>query len=103
MNGLYILLTVIAIGWITSALSLTKYLQYLRGNSKFKMSDLEAALSSCFFASPLALFYFCLSREIRDEDYARNHRFLIISIALTIIQIIIIFLLFYFGVVKISV
>ncbi|MEG0978004.1 MAG: hypothetical protein RSE56_02045 [Bacilli bacterium] len=97
--NLYLFLTLVAIGWVTCVMTLTKYVQILRGESTLKLNDVEVALCSFIFASPLALVWYLFSEEIRLEDMAHHRRFLLITLGLLAVHIVVVFCLFYFNVI----
>lgn len=100
--NLYLFLSLVAIGRITCLVTLVKYLQVLRGESSLKINDIEIAFCSIIFASPLALFWYLASEDIRLEDMSHNRRFLWITLGLLAFHIILTVCLFYFRLIKVE-
>lgn len=79
-----------------------QYIRYLRKERTRKIRDIDCILVSVLFGGPVLLIMELVFPEIRFEDGVHKYRMLISSIVLTLVQIAIIVLLFYFGVIKLD-
>ena len=103
MYGFYVLMTLIVLGWITTYGTGISYLKKLRGEkAESKINDITVITTSILFGSLINLLLYCLFNEIRLEDSTNKHRFLISSIILLCLHVLLIFLLFYFKVIKVD-
>lgn len=97
MGGLEIFFLSFMIGLVTNYILALKYLKKLRGEIESKYTDLTLILTSIIWGTPIILFMYCVFSEFRIEDAANKRRLLISEIIILVIQIIIVFLLAYFG------
>ncbi|MFA5486233.1 MAG: hypothetical protein WC275_04065 [Bacilli bacterium] len=94
--SLFFLLFVI--GFITNYFVNVNYLKKLReGVTNYK--DIEVIFTAIFFGGPVLLL-FLMFEEIRAHDKNNRHLRLISGVIITILQIIGIYLLFHFGLIK---
>ncbi len=98
MFPFYVLVLIVIFGFIVNYLVMVRHVKNLREPDAKRFNKYEIAACGIFFGGPVLLFSY-LFKEIRDEDIFENHYLYLISgIVLTIIQIVAIVLLVYFGV-----
>ncbi len=102
MISIYIFFSAILICLLGTYMIEIKYLRYIRGERKTKVRDIDVILVSILFGAPVVLVMELCFKEIRIEDSVHKYRMLISSIILSIIQIVVIVLLFYFGVIQLA-
>lgn len=100
--SIYTFFSLLVICFLGTYLLSIQYLKYLRKERSRRIRDIDCILTSILFGAPVLLVMELAFYEIRYEDGAHKYRMLISSIILTIIQIIAIVLLFYFGVIKLD-
>lgn len=96
----YILMSIIFIGFLSTYIFGIKYLKALRGESSSNLNDVSILVTSILFGGPVCLFLYAMFSEIRFEDSTKKHRFLIVSIVLTILQVALVVILFCTGVIN---
>jgi len=94
-----ILFLLIVGGFLMSFINCTVYVKALKNQTK--TSDIVSLVIGAIFGGPAMLFFYIYS-EVRDEDFTHHYRFLILSIIYTIVEIIVIILLFSFNLVKLN-
>lgn len=94
-----ILFVLIVGGFLLSFINIITYIKALK--NKQKATDLVILILGILFGGPAMLFSY-LFVEIRDEDMIHKYRYLVLSITYTIIEIILIVLLFYFNLIKLN-
>lgn len=102
MISIYIFFSAILICLLGTYMIEIKYLRYIRGERKTKVRDIDVILVSILFGAPVVLVMELCFKEIRIEDSVHKYRMLISSIILSMIQIVVIVLLFYFGVIQLA-
>lgn len=98
MISFYYLFLFWMLGLISTYFFLIKYVKYLRGESSKRIKDTDIMLMSIFLSGPLIIFMEFFIPEIRKEDMINRYRLLIVAVIVTIIEIVAIILLFYFGI-----
>ena len=99
---IYTFFTLIVICFLGTYLLEIQYIRYLRKERNKKIRDIDVILVSILFGGPVSFVMWCAFDEIRTEDKFNHYRMLISSIVLSIIQIVIVILLFYFGLIKLA-
>lgn len=86
------------LGFLSSYFTNLKYLKKLRnGEENFKR--IQIILTSIIFGGPVLLLFYMFD-DYRLEDKMHKRGFLITGIIMTILQVILIYLLFHFQVIK---
>lgn len=70
-------------------------------NGDNKATDLLSLILGILFGGPAMLFFYSFS-EVRDEDALHKYRFLILGIIYTIIEIVLIIILFSLGLINLN-
>jgi len=91
---LYLLIVVIVAGMLVSYLTDLNYLKNLR-SQKEGIKPIELCLCNIFFGGPVLLL-FQIFDDFRLDDQVNKRIFLIAGIILTVIQLLLVILLFYF-------
>lgn len=99
---IYTFFTLILICLLGTYLIEIQYIRYLRKERNKVIRDIDVILVSILFGAPVSFVMWCAFDEIRTEDKFNKHRMLISSVLLSIIQITIVILLFYFGIIKLA-
>ena len=95
-----ILILIIVLGFIGTYAIGVGYIKTLRGEqTKRKTKDTDVMLMSLILGAPMMLILYAMCSDIRLEDKVHNYRFLIVGIVRTVVEILGIFLLFYFDVI----
>lgn len=94
----YWILLVVFIGFLVGVTSSIAFVKGKRGEAK-EMQLKDLLIISVFFSAPGCLLVYLLSDEIRTEDRLHSRKYLIALIISFVIEILIIFLLYYFGLV----
>lgn len=94
-----ILVIIILLGFLTSYMAAIGYVKGIRENLKKHLRDIDVILISIVFGGPALLITYMFS-EVRIEDTTHHYRYLICGIVFTILQILIVVLLFVFNVIK---
>jgi len=94
MIKIEILFVIIIVGFVTSYLVDMAYLKKLRNNEK-NFPIWEVILVNLFFGGPILLLFYIFD-DFRLEDQINKYAFLMSGIILTVVQILIVFLLFQF-------
>lgn len=95
-----ILILIIVLGFIGTYAIGVGYIKTLRGEqTKRKTKDTDVMLMSLILGAPMMLILYAMCSDIRLEDKVHNYRFLIVGIMNTVVEILVIFLLFYFDVI----
>ena len=82
------------LGFITSYLVDINYLKKLRNNNK-NFPRIEVILANIFFGGPILILFY-IFEEFRAEDKLNRRSFLISGIILSILQVVLVYLLFHF-------
>lgn len=99
MIDLYIIIAIVIFGFLISQMTCVAYVKALRTESKNKMTPIQV-IAICFLLGGPALLLSYISPEIRIEDISHRRMWLICGIISTLIEILVIVLLFIFNVVK---
>lgn len=100
--SIYLFFTLLLFCLLATYLCSIQYIKYLRKESTRKIRDIDLILVSILFGGPVLVAMWCAFSEIRDEDLVQKHRLIISAIIISIVQIIIIVLLFVFNVIKLA-
>lgn len=102
MISIYTFFTIMLFCLLGTYLLSIQYVKYLRGEASRRVRDFDLMLTSILFGAPVALVMWLCFKEIRQEDKLNKYRLLIVTIILSVIQIIIIVLLFYFNIIELA-
>lgn len=94
----YWILLVVFIGFLIGVTSSIAFVKGKRGEAK-EMQLRDLLIISIFFCAPGSLLVYLLSDEIRTEDKLHSRKYLLALIISFVLEILIIFLLYYFGLV----
>lgn len=96
-----LLISFAMIMFVVNYMSALQYLKVLRGESSKNLKWYHIILLCVLFGGPVLLITYIFP-EIRFEDSTHHYCYLICGIAFTILQILLIFLLVYYGVVPLE-
>ena len=101
MIGFEIFFILLVVGLVSNYLLALRYLKGLRGEVTL-IKDINLILCSIVWGTLIIIFMYLIFNEIRMEDKANKYRLIISEIIILILQVVLIFLLFYFKVINLD-